>query len=193
MLSKLPFLQKTYLIKLLRFRKRIEKECKSYQIACEEFPKESGLVFARLQKNYPLNKCVTLVDKIGMHRQVCLDQVVCLVQKKVSLIYPGLTEIIQNKGEEEAQIVLDNLIKFFIQRGEKGILDLDPKINKNLGLIGSEAMQIDLGRLCRDTNQKDSKIIDQEIQKIITPLQEWLNVHYPSLAVYLKQHLPKSN
>jgi len=191
LLSILPCFQKQYLKKLLRLRKRIEKECKSYQIACEDLSKESGLIFARLQKNYPLNRYVTVVDKIGMARQVFLDQVVCIVQKKASLIYPGLSQIIQAEGEKGAQVVIDNLIEFFIQRGKKGILDLDPKINKNLGLVGSQAMQIDLGRLCRDCNQRNPKIIHREIKRIIIPLQEWLNVHHPSLATYLNQRLPK--
>lgn len=191
LLSILPCFQKQYLKKLLRLRKRIEKECKSYQIACEDLSKESGLIFARLQKNYPLSRYVTVVDKTGMARRVFLDQVVCIVQKKASLIYPGLSQIIQAEGEKGAQVVIDNLIEFFIQRGKKGILDLDPKINKNLGLVGSQAMQIDLGRLCRDSNQRNPKIIHQEIKRIIIPLQEWLNVHHPSLATYLNQRLPK--
>ena len=191
LLSAFPCFQNQYLKKLLRLRKRIEKECKSYEIACEDLSKESGLIFARLQKNYPLNRYVTVVDKIGMTRQVFLDQVVCIVQKKASLIYPGLTQIIQTEGEKGAQVAIDNLIEFFIQRGKKGILDLDPKINKNLGLVGSQAMQIDLGRLCRDSNQKNPKILHQEIKKIITPLQEWLNLHHPSLAAYLNRRLPK--
>jgi len=191
LLSILPCFQKQYLKKLLRLRKRIEKECKSYQIACEDLSKESGLIFARLQKNYPLNRYVTVVDKIGMARQVFLDQVVCIVQKKASLIYPGLSQIIQAEGEKGAQVVIDNLIEFFIQRGKKGILDLDPKINKNLGLVGSQAMQIDLGRLCRDCNYRNRKIVHREIKRIIIPLQEWLNVHHPSLATYLNQRLPK--
>ena len=190
-LSTFPCFQKQYLKKLLRLRKRIEKECKSYQIACEDLSKESGLIFARLQKSYPLNRYVTVVDKIGMARQVFLDQVVCIVQKKASLIYPGLSQIIQIEGEKGAQVVIDNLIEFFIQRGKKGILDLDPKINKNLGLVGSQAMQIDLGRLCRDSTQRNPKIIHQEIKRIVTPLQEWLNLHHPSLAAYLNQRLPK--
>ncbi|QZA58652.1 hypothetical protein RHAB15C_0000530 [Candidatus Rhabdochlamydia porcellionis] len=191
LLSMLPCFQKQYLKKLLRLRKRIEKECKSYQIACEDLSKESGLIFARLQKNYPLSHYVTVVDKIGMARRVFLDQVVCIVQKKASLIYPGLSQIIQTEGEKGAQMVIDNLIEFFIQRGKKGIRDLDPKINKNLGLVGSQAMQIDLGRLCRDSNQRNPKIIHQEIKRIIIPLQEWLNLHHPSLAAYLNQRLPK--
>lgn len=193
LLSTLPCFQKQYLKKLLRLRKRIAKECKSYQIACEELTKESGLIFARLQKKYPLKRYVTVIDKIGVTRRVYLNQVVCLVQKKASLIYPGLSQIIQIHGEKGAQIVIDNLIEFFVQRGKKGILDLDPKINKNLGLVGTQAMQIDLGRLCRDSNQKNPRIVYQEIKKIIIPLQEWLNLHHPSLAVYLSQHLPKDN
>lgn len=191
LLSRFPCFQKQYLKKLLRLRKRIKKECKSYQIACEDLSKESGLIFARLQKNYPLNRYVTVVDKIGMARQVFLDQVVCIVQKKASLIYPGLSQIIQAEGEKGAQIVIDNLIEFFIQRGKKGILDLDPKINKNLGLVGPQAMQIDLGRLCRDSNQRNPRILHKEIKRIIVPLQEWLNLHHPSLATYLNQRLPK--
>lgn len=191
LLSKSPYFQKQYLKKILHLRKRIEKECKSYKIACEDLSKESGLIFVRLQKTYPLNHCVTVIDKIGMTRQVSLNQVVCIVQKKASLIYPGLSQIIQTEGEKGAQVVLDNLIEFFIQRGKKGIRDLDPKINKNLGLVGSQAMQIDLGRLCRDVNQKNPKIVHQEIKKIIIPLQEWLNLHHPSLAVYLNQRLPQ--
>lgn len=191
LLSMLPYFQKQYLKKLLRLRKRIEKECKSYQIACEDLSKESGLIFARLQKNYPLNRYVTVFDKIGMAHQVFLDEVVCIVQKKASLIYPGLSQIIQTEGEKGAQIVIDNLIEFFIQRGKKGILDLDPKINKNLGLVGFQAMQIDLGRLCRDANQKNPKVIHQEIKKIIAPLHDWLAVHHPSLVVYLNKRLPK--
>lgn len=190
-LSTLPCLQKRYLSELLCLRKRIEKECRSYQIACKELPQESGLIFARLQKNTPLDKSVTLIDKIGMRRQVYLDQIVFFVQKKATLFYPGLSQIIRAEGEKGAQKALDNLIEFFIQRGKKGILDLDPKINKNLGLVGSQTMQIDLGRLCRDSNQKNLKVVHQEMQKAIAPLQGWLHSQHPSLAAYLSQRLPK--
>lgn len=193
LLSTLPCLQKRYLSKLLCLRKRIEKECRSYQIACEELAAESGLIFARLQKNTPLDKCVTLIDKIGMRRLVYLDQIIFFVQKKATLFYPGLSQIIRAEGEKGAQKALDNLIEFFIQRGKKGILDLDPKINKNLGLVGLQTMQIDLGRLCRDSNQKNHKVARQEIQKAIIPLQRWLHLHHPSLAAYLNQRLPKDS
>lgn len=106
LLSMLPCFQKQYLKKLLRLRKRIEKECKSYQIACEDLSKESGLIFARLQKNYPLSHYVTVVDKIGMARRVFLDQVVCIVQKKPLLFIQVFLRSFRQKGKKELRWLL---------------------------------------------------------------------------------------
>ncbi|MBS0620620.1 MAG: hypothetical protein JSS61_04075 [Verrucomicrobia bacterium] len=179
----LPFCYQAYFVdKLLEKQEELRKDFESYKIAFHEMREETGLIYLHLNQTAMLNKTLTLVDKIGIEHRVSLDKMQFLVQKKADLVYPGIEKIVDTQGLEAAKGAITSLVSLLTQRVEKGIFDKDPDLNSNFGFLGTQAVQIDVGRFRYRSEEMSPAMKRDEILRITDNFRQWLSQNYPPLV-----------
>ena len=121
----------------------------SCKISYLEFKEHTGLIYLHLQKTDHFKEKVKLIDKLGIAHYIALDETDFALQKKAELFRPRLRKLLQNKDLPAAKQCLRSLIDLMIERSQKGIADRDPNIRRNMGFVGNQAIEIDLGSLAR--------------------------------------------
>jgi hypothetical protein len=173
----------------LKKEAKLAKDFGSYKLAYDRFKSQTGLVFLHLNKTSDLHITLDLVDKLGIHHSLALDQYEFLVQQRAQLVFPALEEMMKKGQEDEARSALSNLVHLLQERMRNGIVDKDPDLNTNFGFIGTQPVQIDFGRYKPKTPFFDKP----EIVRITDNLHQWLMSRYPELDAHLRQeldHLP---
>lgn len=163
---------------------KLNKDFTSYKIAYEELKDETGLVFLHLNKTDHLKQSLILIDKIGISHTLDLDQFEFLVQKRASLIYPTLSDLIEKGKIEEGKKALSTLVHLLEVRFEKQIFDKDSDLNTNFGFIENTAVQIDIGRFKKNHPERRHK--KEVILHTTDHLHQWLMVRSPVLDEHLK-------
>lgn len=166
---------------------KLSKDFSSYKIAYEMLKEETALLYLHLNKTTHLQCSLDLVDKLGIHHPIPLDQYEFLVQKKADLVYPALDTMMKGGRTDDAKVALSGLVHFLAYRSQQGIFDKDPDLNSNFGFIGTKTIQIDIGRFKFRPPQKDKN----EIVRITDNLHQWLMMWYPELDTHLKSEIEK--
>jgi hypothetical protein len=164
---------------------RLHKEFLSYKLAFENLQEQTGLVYLHLNKSKDLHQTLDLVDKLGIHHPIPLDKYEFLVQKRASLLYTALNQMIEENKMPQAKETLSKLVQLLAHRAQKGISDKDPDLVTNFGVIGTDPVQIDVGRF----SQRAPKIDKDEIIRITDPLNKHLMTRCPELQQHLKTQI----
>jgi hypothetical protein len=171
--------------KLAKKNSKLNKDFLSYKIAYETLKKETGLVFIHLNKTKNFNQTLDLVDKLGIHHPINLDNYEFLIQKRASLLYTALDQMIEENRLEDAKATLSKLVQLLAHRTEQGVSDKDPDLNTNFGVIGTDPIQIDVGRFRKGPVRLDKN----EIIRITDHLHQHLMVKCPELDQHLKTQI----
>ncbi len=163
------------------------KEFLSYKLAFDNLREQTGLVFVHLNKTKDLHHTLDLVDKLGIHHPLPLDNYEFLIQKRASLLYTALNQMIEENKLSDAKETLSNLVKLLSHVAKVGIADKDPDLLTNFGVIGTEPIQIDVGRF----SPRDPKLDKDEIVRITDRLNEHLMTRCPELQEHLKTQIEK--
>jgi hypothetical protein len=166
---------------------QLHQEFLSYKLAYENLRNQTGLVFLHLNKTNDLHQTLDLVDKLGIHHPIPLDKYEFLIQKRASLLYTALNQMIEENRLSEAKDTLSKLVRLLAQRTENGISDKDPDLITNFGVIGTEPIQIDVGRF----SQREPKLDKDEIIRITDRLDQYLIIRCPELQQHLKTQIEK--
>lgn len=152
----------------------------SYSIAYREFG--DGLVYLHLGPSGPLPPLHCLDRAHGEH-QIDLSGVPFVLQRKGTLIYPWLRQVMQREGIEGLKKQLDAYVAVIQQRIDKKIGDIDQDVANNWGYIDGKLVQLDPGRLYyTDLNTPDW--IAQEWRRATVNLYKWLNNNYKEAGDY---------
>ncbi len=168
---------------------KLQRDFTSYKLSFEELREETGLLYVHLNKTKHLHQKVEIIDKIGIHHPIDLDQTEFIVQKKADLILPKLSLLAEQKKWEEAQKVLHSLIEVVIHRCEKGIFDEDAKIHRNFGCLGEKVIVIDVGRFRKDPSRISPDVYLQDINHMTLRLRNWMAEYHPELIPLLDEEL----
>jgi hypothetical protein len=166
---------------------RLHREFLSYKIAFENLRQETGLVFLHLNKTTDLHRTLDLVDKLGIHHKIPLDKYEFLVQKRACLLYTALNQMIENNKIADAKETLTGLVQLLAHRSREGISDKDPDLETNFGVIGTEPIQIDVGRF----GKIDAPFSKDEIIRVTDRLHQYLMKRCPELDQHLKTQIEK--
>ena len=163
----------------------------SYKLAFEQLQDETGLLFIHLAPSSHLNKKVTIYDKIGKKHVIDLDSVEFVLQKKAVLVYETIDLWMAHDASEKAKKGIHDLLQIALKRCKKGIIDKDPDFSTNFGFIGEKPIQIDVGRLSLDENEKKTIIYQNEMIRITRHFQQWIEKNHPDLLNYFDQEIEK--
>jgi hypothetical protein len=176
-----------------RFYERIlSKHCRdfnSYKIAYDTLKEETGLIYIHLNKTNNLHKQLTLSDKLHINHQIDLDQTEFIIQKKAQLVYPYIDQMMSQGNSQCIQQALHSILSIIVSRCQKGIFDEDPRIHCNVGLIGTQAIFIDVGRFKADPQRTKPEIYKQDISLITARFKGWLADKHPSLVPLLEEEI----
>ncbi len=163
------------------------KEFLSYKLAFQNLREQTGLVLVHLNKTEDLHQTLDLVDKLGIHHPLPLDNYEFLIQKRASLLYTALNQMIEENKISDAKETLSNLVELLAHLAKEGISDKDPDLITNFGVIGTKPIQIDVGRF----SPRDPHVDKDEILRITDCLNQYLTTRCPELQQHLKTQIEK--
>ena len=183
------FLQRRLQKTIHKRKAKQEKDFSSYKLAYEMLPEETGVLYLHLNKTNHLNTPIVLYDKIGIRHTLELDQIEFILQRKADLLYFKIETLINQGNLNQAEKILSNLIQLLWTRSQKGIIDKNPDLKTNFGVIGERSIQIDIGRFKKDPHPKDPETTKQEMLRITDPLCHWLDEKAASLSKHIRKEI----
>jgi hypothetical protein len=167
---------------------RLTRTFSSCKLAYDRLKEETGVFYLHLNPTHTFNQELTLVDKNGIAYQVPIDSAKFLLQQKAEPLEKHFKRLIQEKRYEDAKQSIDSLFGLIISRCKKGFFDRD-FINRNLGYIGNQAIEIDLGSFIPDPNMANPMVYKKELYFATLELREWLEKNGPELLSYFDEQL----
>ncbi|MBI2743405.1 MAG: hypothetical protein HYX48_05755 [Chlamydiales bacterium] len=158
-----------------RRERRLNAIFSSCEIAGHEFKEETGVIGIHLEPTTSLKQKITLIDKLGITHEIDADTTAFVLQKRVEM----LPEKIGPK--EEMQKRLKSLVELIAMRCKKGVLNLDLRIERNIGFIGDRAIEVDIGSYKKQEPKRSSHPYRKEVKRELSRLREWTEEHYPEL------------
>lgn len=158
----------------------------SYAIAADLVPEETGVIFAHLTPNQDWSHTLTLLDASRREHSISSDECGFLIQRKGKMIYPQIDALMKEGKTEDAKNTIDALISHIKRCHAHGVANHDPSIRKNVGLIDSTCLTLDVGRFAIDENLKDPTISQEETKRTLRRFRKWLVKKHPILVQELK-------
>jgi len=174
-LRKLPhsFVEK----KLSKREKRIDTIFKSAILSQTTLAKQTGVFHININPTNGKYPTVTIYDKIGVQHTLDLDNTPFLLQKKADLISTYL-----KKHPDQTIEILDSMVLCMQNRSNQNIINSDPIIDRNYGVIEGRVVEIDIGSF--SSSIKPSK---QHLNLETRALKSWAAKNTPQHSVYLEQ------
>ena len=91
----------------------------SYKLAYEKLKEETGLIMLHLNKTADLQQKIKIIDRLEIVHELDLDKMEFLLQKKGSLVYPSIQEIVEREGLEKAKESISKLVELLVVRRKK--------------------------------------------------------------------------
>jgi hypothetical protein len=154
------------------------------KMAFTHFKEETQIIYTHFNRTNHLNKHVTFTDKKKKTQRVSLDKMCFVIQKKAELIYPRITELMHQNNMEGAKQVLSSVFSLLEVLGQRGVVDNDPVIYRNFGLVNDKAIQLDIG--CMRVDPLQITKYKSEIAHITSSLGLWIQSNHPELYPYFK-------
>ncbi len=179
-----PYYQE-YLFKQNKCRSALE----AFKTAFTELSQETGLLYVHMSPSQSFHQRVMLLDKNSEGHSVDLGKMVFCVQKHADLIYSRIIELMHQGDVEGAKKIISSVFSLIDHLGKKGVVDNDPILRKNFGLIEDVAVQIDIGKLRIDPSRGKNLLYKQEIGSITHSFKVWIETYYPELSSHFEQCL----
>ncbi len=188
-LAYLPFSFNRHYQRSLSLKKDRSNTFKAIKTAFCDFKQETGLLYVHLNRTDNLNKKITIFDQNGNLHIVDIDKTSFLIQKKANLIYVRITELMSQGKTEQAKQIITSVFSLIDQLGKRGVVDNDPILRKNFGLISDKAVQIDIGRMRIDPLRIQSPQYKQEVASITKSFKTWIEKNHPELVEHFESNL----
>jgi hypothetical protein len=165
--------------------KRAKCLFRSFAVAFQDVPEETGLIFVHLNKTKNLHPVVTVYDKCGQKYEISLDDREFLLQHKALHCKPEIAGLMKSGKLDDAKRRIDQIFEMLVTCARKGIMDTDKALitKNNLGYLADSAIYIDSGRIIRKSSIKIQERFAEDLRRL-RPLYKWLAKEYPQLAEY---------
>lgn len=159
----------------------------SCQLAYEKLKEHTGMIYLHLNRTDCFKQKLLIVDKLGIKHHLDPNEINFALQKKAVLSHRKFRKLIRESNIETAKRCIDSILDLITERCKQGIKDRDPNFRTNIGFLGEEAIEIDIGSYQYDEQLSfdyGKEVIDQT-QKF----RKWLERRNKELANYLKEKL----
>lgn len=158
-----------------------------YALAFNENKDASQLLYLHLVPTTDLQLEVTVKDKLGISRNIALDDVVFLVQKKGETLRSRLSKLLDRGDVAGAKEAIDKIIAMYMDEYSRGLYDHDHGVMHNAGFINDKPFHLDVGKLNKDERMLQEAVYKEDLAKITFKIDEWLSRNYPQFAEELKR------
>ncbi len=165
---------------------RLLRTFSSIKLAYDELKEETGLLYLHLNPTDRFKRKLTLYDACGIKHEIDLDTAKFFLQKRAVPLEKHFITLEKKVHYSSAQSSIDSLIKMILIRCKKGYADRDI-LNRNLGYIGNQAIEIDSGSFLENPKMKEPWIYKQELFYATLELKDWLKKNYPEMVSYLER------
>ena len=164
-----------------KHREKREALFQSYLIAYHTLKEETGVEYLHLTQTKGLNQTIRIKTKGGKTIKLNLDEMEFLVQKRATPIFDEI-----DRHPEKGEKIIASIIDLIKTRKSKGIGDFDINCERNLGLFGDQAMQIDIGEFYPI---KPSPPTKEELFEATLDLRAFLENKHPELIPTLDEKI----
>ena len=119
---------------------------RSFKAAYLDLKEETAVVFVHLNPDGGEEK-IRIIDTFGIEHCLCRNKLSFILQKRGELLYPYLSQLIQNLEFDRAKQLINGVLDLFLSCAEKGYTDDDCILDKNYGVLENRAMILDVGKL----------------------------------------------
>ncbi len=170
-------------IAFLKWQKqKLERVFTSSHLAYTELKDVSGLLFLNLNPSPKYTELeITLIDNTGIKHHLDLSSIPFALQYRADLVFTALRFHLQHKDLTYCRKVIKNVVTCLQARYQKGIIDFDPAVRRNIGLLKDRAISIDIGSFFLSSELQTHN----ELVKDTRRLRKWLLKRSPELAAYL--------
>lgn len=167
-------------------QKRVRESLLGAYLAATKLPEETGMIFCSINGVEKERLPVLLLTKKGKVETIDLSLTPFILQKKAQPLKETLLSLRADGRLEEAGACIRSLFALFAACREKQIVDRDGALirNGNIGLIDSQAILIDTGKLCILTDRTKHTLHDLNR---LRPLFSWCKEAYPELLPTLNE------
>ena len=163
-----------------KLRKKYNLLFEGYETAYLQDREHTGLIFAKLGNDSSFHTKVQLVDRFGFKREVPLQSVPFVLQKKATPMRVLVSQLLDSGDVEGAKVCFRKIAHMYVDEYRKGLRDVDRNFMYNTGFIGDQPIRIDVGRLGFNDRFKSPILRARDLHKIlILRASSWLHRHYP--------------
>jgi hypothetical protein len=167
---------------------RLERTFQSIKLAYDALREETGLIYLHLNPTIDLHRTLTLYDACGIRHEVPLDSAKFFLQKRATPTEKHFAQLKKTGDHKSAEASVDSLIQMILTRCCKGFGDRDI-INRNIGFIGTQAIEIDSGSFLKNSRMREPWLYKQELFYATLELKLWMKKHYPEMVQYLEDRI----
>lgn len=170
---------------------RIKNLFSSCKLAYEEMPEETQILYLHLNKVPSFERSVVIVDKLGIHHQIEIDDYEFVIQKKARRVSDVFQELLDNGQEKLAREKTQQLIQLVLHRCQKGIRDRDRSFVQNVAFHPQDekALFIDIGQFYKDETILEEKEQNKDLKKRLENLRYWTEANFPELTQYIDEEI----
>lgn len=160
-----------------------------YRLAYEEHKGDSGLIFVHLNKTKNVFGNVTLIDKLGLERNIHLDDVVFVIQEKTMTTRKVIEDALKNGDIDTVKLRLGQIVDLYLKEYNKGIFDKDHGVLHNTGFVGEKPIHLDVGKLVQCGRIKQQKVYEPDLVMMAERAAKWIKASYPKQYPEIARHL----
>lgn len=163
---------------LNRKLRKLEGVFEGHVLAYKHDKENSGLLYLHLNPTRALDLKAHLVDKIGIEREVDLNPIVFILQKRGETLRTVFNDLF-SKGETElAAVRASQILDMYMDEYKRGVWDRDHGISHNTGFIGSTPFHLDVGKLSYDATIQQ-EFYQEDLIHVARKINAWVKANYP--------------
>ena len=172
---------------LLKRRERMDRIFASAKIARENLEMQTGVFHLSLSCHNRAYPRLTIYDKIGVRHHLDLNRTPFLLQKKAQLLLPYLMS-----HKEKVHEVVESFFACIANRSLKGIVNGDPRIDRNYGFLDGKVIEIDIGSFSKNPYAQTPVFRKRELFYETLEMKEWIAKNIPEMSAYFDKQLMRA-
>lgn len=173
----------------IRKQRKLEGVFAGYRTAYELHRTDSGLLFIHLnttENSYPI---VTLFDKMGRRHKIALDEFPFILQYKVVTVRQVFEDLLKQGNVAEVKEAIDRIFALYCSEYDKGIVDHDHGVMRNIGFAGKKPIHLDVGKMHQEDDilKKSNQVKDLAI--VAQRMKNWLDHNLSEYSAELAAHI----
>lgn len=159
--------------------KKLKNVFDAYDLAYREDKENVALIYLHLVPDENFNKKATVIDKIGLKREIDLNPTVFLIQRKGETLRTYLNKLLDNANIPQAKEGIDQVLQMYISEYQKGIYDRDHGVMVNAGFVEGHPFHLDAGKFAKIEKIKEKELYSEDLELVIWKIEEWIGFYYP--------------